>query len=306
MVPGNSLGNNWAMQSIIIGGFLGAGKTTFLNLVLQWLRENRPELKVAVLVNEFGDIPVDTVLIEKKHYSLREVTGGCICCSLRGRLRECVAELQSAEKPDLLLLEATGLAVPREIASELEGVTAVTPPVVLCIDPVQYQRFAASLVIFRRQLEGADRVLLTRLSLAGEGAGERLRQELSKSVAPHTIFDDPALLIKDLFTRGFSTAQGSDDCAMKKVLSSPEGIVQKTIPLTRRYSRKETGELCKGIVQEYGSRLLRLKGLVPLSGSMQVFQYDPESGSLSFQPAAGTIGPAEGPAYGFLVIIYTE
>ncbi len=65
------------MNCLIVGGFLGAGKTTFINSVLKIVENEIRPMSIALLLNEFGEIPVDDILIEKRSSSLREITGGC-------------------------------------------------------------------------------------------------------------------------------------------------------------------------------------------------------------------------------------
>ncbi len=93
----------------IITGFLGSGKTTLLNQILQ----NRQDLKVAVLVNEFGDIDIDGQLLMSIDEDMVQLSNGCICCTINDSLVETVYRvLERSDRVDYLVIETTGVADP--------------------------------------------------------------------------------------------------------------------------------------------------------------------------------------------------
>lgn len=102
----------------VLTGFLGAGKTTVLNHLLQ----NREGLRVAVIVNDMSEVNVDArhvrgqVTLNRSEERLVEMTNGCICCTLREDLLQEVARLARAGRFDYLLIEATGISEPMPIA----------------------------------------------------------------------------------------------------------------------------------------------------------------------------------------------
>jgi G3E family GTPase len=109
----------------IITGFLGSGKTTLLNHILS----NRQDLKVAVLVNEFGDINIDSQLLVSIDEGMVELSNGCICCTINEDLVEAVYKvLEREDKVDYMVIETTGVADPLPIimtflATELQDLT---------------------------------------------------------------------------------------------------------------------------------------------------------------------------------------
>jgi len=106
------------MPVTIITGFLGSGKTTLLNQILK----NQENLKVAVLVNEFGDINIDSQLLISLEEDMVELSNGCICCTMNTGLVDAVYKiLERQDRIDYLVIETTGLADPLPIILTLVG-----------------------------------------------------------------------------------------------------------------------------------------------------------------------------------------
>ena len=96
----------------VIGGYLGSGKTTLVNYLLR----NANGLRLAVLVNEFGELAIDKDLIETEEDGLISISGGCVCCSFGGDLIAALENLsQMQPRPDHILIESSGVAKPSAI-----------------------------------------------------------------------------------------------------------------------------------------------------------------------------------------------
>ncbi|MBE9167983.1 GTP-binding protein [Pleurocapsales cyanobacterium LEGE 06147] len=96
----------------ILTGYLGAGKTTLLNRILTYEHGK----KVAVIVNEFGEVGIDSQLVINADEEILEMNNGCICCTVRGDLIRIFSNLiQKREKFDHLVIETTGLADPAPV-----------------------------------------------------------------------------------------------------------------------------------------------------------------------------------------------
>lgn len=98
----------------ILTGFLGAGKTTFLNHII----EENPNTKFAIIENEFGEINIDSSLVINTTENIFELSNGCICCSMNGDLAELLNKLVTGPYEfDHLIIETTGIADPSAVAA---------------------------------------------------------------------------------------------------------------------------------------------------------------------------------------------
>tara|TARA_Y100001970_G_scaffold291039_1_gene426818 strand:- start:2398 stop:3372 length:975 start_codon:yes stop_codon:yes gene_type:complete len=163
----------------LITGFLGSGKTTLLNYII----ENQVGIKIAVLVNEFGEIGIDNELIIKTSDDVIELTNGCICCSINGELVDAVNKVLSLpNRVDYLIVETTGLAEPLPIAStflstELREMTRLDSIVTL-IDAENFKEEVLTSNIARSQIIYGDILLLNKCDLVDEITLKSIEQDL--------------------------------------------------------------------------------------------------------------------------------
>ncbi|MGA9189224.1 MAG: GTP-binding protein [Methanosarcina sp.] len=129
------------MQVIVVGGFLGSGKTTTIINMGKYLAEKGK--KVAIIVNEIGEVGIDGDVIKRFGFDTKEITSGCICCSLKVGLRTTVTLLAKEYNPDILMIEPTGIAFPHLIRDEVElmnlGEQVKIAPLVTLIDGSRFK-----------------------------------------------------------------------------------------------------------------------------------------------------------------------
>src|SRR4030095_4521587 len=99
----------------LITGALGSGKTTLLRHLLDTVPQ-----KIAILMNEFGEIAIDSQIIEGKNVRIDELGGGCVCCSLLGEFEAAVTEVIDTVHPDLIIVETTGVAEPDALLFDIQ------------------------------------------------------------------------------------------------------------------------------------------------------------------------------------------
>ena len=157
------------MPVTIITGFLGSGKTTLLNQILQ----NKDNLKIAVLVNEFGDINIDEQLLISIEEDMVELDNGCICCTINDSLVDAVYRvLEREEKVDYLVIETTGLADPLPIiitflSTELKFLTRLDA-VITVVDATAFDAKHFDSDAALSQIRYGDMVILNKIDLATE------------------------------------------------------------------------------------------------------------------------------------------
>ena len=161
----------------LITGPLGSGKTTLLRHILAV----QPE-KIAIVMNEFGEIAIDTKVIEGKKVRIAELGGGCVCCSLLGEFEAAVNEIIVKIAPERIVVETTGLAEPEALVfniqealpqCRLDGVVSV-------IDADMLIRFPELGHTTRLQIEGADILLLNKIDLIEAGQIDPLETKLQE------------------------------------------------------------------------------------------------------------------------------
>jgi G3E family GTPase len=97
----------------ILSGFLGSGKTTLLKTLLE--NERLLGRKTAVMMNELGKVSIDSEVAREDDVALKELLGGCICCSIQDKLEAQLQDLLINEKPEVIYIETTGAAHPVEV-----------------------------------------------------------------------------------------------------------------------------------------------------------------------------------------------
>lgn len=115
-VDKNAMGITEHPKLIVLTGFLGSGKTSFLNHFIEYQAERNAF--VAIVQNEIGAKSLDTHLLGQ-HYAVTEMDEGCICCTLAGSLKLALSEIISGFQPDFVVVETTGLANPANFLNEV-------------------------------------------------------------------------------------------------------------------------------------------------------------------------------------------
>lgn len=151
---------------IIIGGYLGAGKTTLVNHLLRHAGGQR----IAVLVNDFGDLAIDADLIEGQQEDVIALAGGCVCCSFGADLVGSLSKMaQRQPAPDVVLIETSGVGLPAAVARSVglcQG--ASMAGIVTLADAQTLRERAADTYVgdtVMQQLQAADLLLLNKADL---------------------------------------------------------------------------------------------------------------------------------------------
>ncbi|MDG0789474.1 GTP-binding protein [Cohnella ginsengisoli] len=172
------------IQVYVLSGYLGSGKTTVLQKLLEGSKAKG--WRTAVLMNEAGDVNLDGELLAKD-VPMAELLGGCICCSVKNDLGVSLLQLARDHRPDVIWIESTGVAQPLEMMDavtevsmyaklELRGLITVVDARHL-LDRLRLGA-GKTLRLMREQIRGASLLLLSKTDLVGPGEAEEVRAQL--------------------------------------------------------------------------------------------------------------------------------
>lgn len=254
---------------VVLGGYLGAGKTTLINHLLRGARGRR----IAVLVNDFGSVNIDADLIEAEADGVLALAGGCVCCSigadLLGALRRIV---ERTPCPDLVLLECSGVGIPGTVAQSAALSAQIrVEGIVVVVDAAEFptrlmDRFVGDTV--RVQAQQADLLLLNHLDRCTPAdlgrcadALSRLAPEVPQVVCQHGAVA-PALVLgveaAPLRRSGQRLGTASAQSAV------PHRLARQLTVIEARFEGPVDPEgLARSLLQpDSAHRVLRAKGIV--------------------------------------------
>jgi G3E family GTPase len=178
---------------VVLSGFLGSGKTTLLQHALAYYKEKG--LKPAILMNELGDVNLDGSLVNGQA-PMKEMLSGCICCTIRGDLGVELMNLADEYKPDVIIVECTGVANPMEIVDAVTDASIyssmILQSVITVIDAHQFLDFASgnerskSLRLMQDQLRCASKLIINKTDLLAAGELQKV-QALVKELNPYAL-----------------------------------------------------------------------------------------------------------------------
>jgi G3E family GTPase len=170
----------------VISGFLGAGKTTLLKKILTWESDLS---ETVVIVNEFGDVGIDGSLLKNLGSDVVELTGGCICCTMRVDLNQTLKKIRREFNPRQIFIESTGVADPFMITDafddeELRDQMKVSK-VITVLDIELWEGRDYFGPIFFNQLKLADLILLNKIDIVDENKISQFLEEIH-AMWPHS------------------------------------------------------------------------------------------------------------------------
>ena len=165
---------------LILSGFLGSGKTTLLmQLVAHARAQYGDNYLIAIIENEIGSASVDSSIIQDAGYSVTEMLAGCVCCTLAGELIPALRKLEAELEPNLVILEATGVALPTPMRDTLVKYGGYPVRIVTLVDASRWERIRIPL---HRLLEGqvgpADVICLNKIDLVSDEQVDVAEQEV--------------------------------------------------------------------------------------------------------------------------------
>jgi len=246
----------------LITGPLGSGKTTLLRHILAV----QPE-KIAIVMNEFGEIAIDTKVVEGKNVRIADLGGGCVCCSLLGEFEAAVNEIIETIAPERIVVETTGLAEPEALVfniqealpqCRLDGVVSV-------IDADMLIRFPELGHTTRLQIEGADILLLNKIDLIELSHIEPLESKLRQTNPIAAIVRTERCRIDPELLFGIGRA---------KKIAAPEHRHQPEFKSFAYTSGKVFSHNCfEGFANGLPANVVRAKGFIRFADGGQLFNF---------------------------------
>jgi G3E family GTPase len=246
----------------LITGPLGSGKTTLLRHILA-----TKAAKIAIVMNEFGEIAIDTKVIDGKNVRIAELGGGCVCCSLLGEFEAAVKEIIEKIDPDIIVVETTGVAEPEALAFNIQEALPQcrTDGIVSVADADGLVRFPGIGHTTRLQFESADILLLNKIDLVEPRQIEPLETKLRE-------MNPTAAIIR------------TDRCRIDRELLFGIGRERKVAPPGHKHqpefesftftSDKKLSRDCFGrFADSLPASVYRAKGFVRFEDSSQLFNF---------------------------------
>lgn len=218
------------IELYLISGFLGSGKTTFLQRMLN----NLEGIKVGVIVNEFGGTGIDGTLIDKDGIDLVEINNGSIFCScIKGNFVKTLIEF-TAKEIDVLLIENSGMADPSNIHQIIEEVSLKAvrqleyKGAVCILDAVSFLKQVRVLAPVQNQVASSNFLLINKIDLVNQTVIEeihRVVQEVNpKAFVYETMYSEiPAELLKERLSDNGFIGETSNKCYNRPACYSIEG-----------------------------------------------------------------------------------
>lgn len=164
------------ISSFVLTGFLGVGKTTMLT---NSVKANFGDKKIAIIVNEFGDIGVDSQILKNVHSEVLEISEGCICCQLAEEFEAGVIEIIEKYDPEIIFVETSGASEPFPIFLSLQNMGISVDGVICVVDSKNFDTYKDNSTA-KYQLGGSNIIVLNKTDLVTEEELKSLELEIAE------------------------------------------------------------------------------------------------------------------------------
>lgn len=259
-----------AIPVTVVGGYLGAGKTSLLNHLLTHAGSER----VAVLVNDFGELGIDAALIAHQSTETIALTNGCVCCTIADDLGNALdAQVRSGDPPARMVVEASGVADPSKIARYAVGwpgtrLDAVVTVVDLeCVRTLSTDRFVGELV--RRQIESADVLIANKSDRVSAPALDATVEWLAQVAPRAALLESCHGRVAPAVVLGLNTDSVNADRSSTPAAGGAFDIESPFVRATCRTDRILDRSRLAAALDELPPAVVRFKGFVRLNDCPQ-------------------------------------
>ena len=254
------------MKILLVSGFLGAGKTTFIKELAKNIN-----LEFVVLENEYADIGVDKDFLDEKNLNVWEMSEGCICCSMKGDFESSIKRIYSEINPEYLVVEPTGVGMLSSIIENIREINnndiEILSPITL-IDITSFSEYLETFnSFFTDNLKNTGKVILTKLENSNYFEIENIKNEILKiNNNLEIITDDYRNFQKEWF--GEILNKSIDNKIIDKNFSLKTHINLRTFSKenVNLKTMDELGLLLNRLVNGDFGKIYRAKGIVKIDG----------------------------------------
>ena len=254
------------MKILLVSGFLGAGKTTFIKEMAKNIN-----LEFVVLENEYADIGIDRDFLDEKNLNVWEMSEGCICCSMKGDFKSSIKKIYFEINPEYLVIEPTGVGMLSSIIENIREINnndiEILSPLTL-IDITSFNEYLETFNnFFIDNLKNTGKVILTKLENYNPFDIENIKNEISKiNNNLEIITDDYRTFSKEWF--GEILNKNIDNKIIDKNFSLKTHINLRTFSKENinLKTMDELGLLLNRLVNGDFGKIYRAKGIVKVDG----------------------------------------
>ena len=254
------------MKILLVSGFLGAGKTTFIKEMAKNIN-----LEFVVLENEYADIGIDGDFLDEKNLNVWEMSEGCICCSMKGDFKSSIKKIYFEINPEYLIIEPTGVGMLSSIIENIREINnndiEILSPLTL-IDITSFNEYLETFNnFFIDNLKNTGKVILTKLENYNPFDIENIKNEISKINNNLVIITDdyrtfPKEWFGEILNKNIDNKIIDKNFSLKTHINlrtfSKENINLKTMD--------ELGLLLNRLVNGDFGKIYRAKGIVKIDG----------------------------------------
>ena len=171
------------MNILIIGGFLGSGKTSILLQLAKYLvkreKDYESETKVAIVENEIGKIGIDDKILRDAGFQVNNLFSGCACCTLSGELITFIDDIQKSMGPKWIIVEASGVAYPGSIRDTIIKYRNWNPYILTIVDASRWNRLRVAMeTLVIGQLSDSMTVFVNKVDLIDKDELEKVKESI--------------------------------------------------------------------------------------------------------------------------------
>jgi G3E family GTPase len=277
----------------LITGFLGSGKTTFLNRIIKRFPQDK---KLTILMNEFGEVGIDGTLVEGDDIDMLEISRGSIfCVCVKTDFIKGLYELNTKVKPDVLIIESTGVANPTDLKRDLKlpifNDRFQFKEQFCLVDAVHFLEAFDTFASIEKQLATSTIFIINKIDLASREEIDRVREKIA-GYHPEPKFFETRFSEIPMESFSFSRKAGDTPCVSEgekmrdlsadelesfidDLLDQPDGEISppdQLVSVSYQWTGEDLAEV-KHLAEHLPDGVVRAKGFIGKKGHMQLFSY---------------------------------